>query len=231
MLPLLPVWIAPRLGTLFAVIGMLAAAPTLVAQTENTASAQAGVSFTTTFAVTGRPKSVGSYTVSGLPSGLSVPGAAFSAGTNTYSLNAPFGTITGTPTVAGSFALIITAAELPNGAGVSQAYNYSIVVSPAANSAPVITTQPVSQILNAGGAVTFSAAASGTPVPTYQWQKGGVDIPGATTASYTIAGVVPGDEGSYTVAATNLLGTVTSNSATLTVIVAPSNATIAIAVE
>lgn len=219
------------------VASFLGAVDTLVGATpvspaeETSASAQVGVSFTTTFAVTGTAKSMGSYIVSGLPAGLVVPGAVFSAGTNTYSLNAPFGTITGTPTVAGSFPLIIKAAELPNGAGMNQTYNYSIVVSPAASIAPVITTQPVSQIVNAGGAVIFSAAASGTPTPAYQWQKGGVDIPGATTASYAIAGATPGDEGSYAVVVTNLLDAVTSNIATLSVIVAPSNAIVVITVD
>lgn len=231
MLPSLPVWIAPRLATLLAVISILAAAPKLTAQTENTASAQVGVSFTTTFAVTGLPKSVGSYKVSGLPSGLSVPGAVFSAGTNTYSLNAPFGAITGTPTMAGSFALIITAAELPEGAGMSRAYNYNIAVSPAANSAPIIMTHPVGQTVNAGGVFVLSAAVSGIPTPTCQWRKDGVDISGATTTSYAIASVAPGDEGSYAVVATNPLGAVTSNIATLSVIVAPSNATVSIDVD
>ena len=219
------------------VVSLLGAVDTLVGATpvspaaENSASAQVGVSFTTTFAVTGTPKSVTSYTVAGLPPGLSIPDATFSAGTNMYSLNAPFGSITGTPTVAGSFPLIITAAELPNGAGVSQAYSSSITVSPAANIAPVITTQPVSQTVNAGGTVIFSAAASGTPTPTYQWQKDGADINGATNASYAIASAMSGDDGSYTVVATNSLGAVTSQVATLKVIVAPSNATIAIVVE
>ena len=217
--------------SLLGAVDPLAGATPVSPAAETSASAQVGVNFSTTFAVTGAPQSVGSYTISGLPSGLSVPGAVFSTGTNTYSLNAPFGSITGTPTVAGSFLLIITAADLPNGAGVSRTYNYSIMVSPGSNLAPVLTTQPVSQTVNAGGAVILSAAASGSPTPTYQWQKGGVDINGATNATYAIAGATPGDEGSYTVVAANSLGAVTSTVATLTVIIAPSSATVTIQVE
>jgi hypothetical protein len=219
------------LGSLLGAVDTLVGATPVSPAEETSASAQVGVNFTTNFAVTGSAKSMGSYTVSGLPAGLVVPGSVFSAGTNTCSLNAPFGSITGTPTVAGSFPLIITAAELPNGAGIRQTYNYRIAVSPAANIAPVITTQPVSQTVNAGGAVIFSAAASGTPAPAYQWRKDGADITGATNASYMIAGTTSADDGSYTVVATNSLGAVTSQVATLTVIVAPSNATVAIVVD
>lgn len=235
------VWVSASLGqmlkasavaaSLLGAVDTLAGATPVSPAAETSASAQVGVNFTTTFAVTGSPKSVGSYTISGLPAGLVVSGAVFSVGTNAYSLNAPFGVVAGTPTVAGSFPLIITAAELPNRAGVNRAYNYSIVVSPAANIAPVITTQPVSQTVNAGGAVVFNAVASGSPTPTYQWRKDGVDINGATSASYAIASATPGDEGAYTVAVSNSLGTVTSQIAALTVIVAPSNAILSIEVD
>jgi len=84
-------------------------------------------------------------------------------------------------------------------------------------SAPAFTTQPASQTVTAGGSVTFSAAASGNPIPTYQWKKAGVNISGATSASYLIASTVTGDAGSYTVVATNSVSSVTSSAATLTV--------------
>ena len=88
--------------------------------------------------------------------------------------------------------------------------------------APSFTTQPASQSVSVGSAVTFTAAASGTPAPSYQWQKGGVNIAGATNASFTIASVTTGDAGSYTVIATNATGGATSNSATLYVGVVPA---------
>lgn len=99
------------------------------------------------------------------------------------------------------------------------------------STAPAVTTQPTSQTVVAGAAVTFTAAANGNPAPTYQWKKGGVNIPGATGGSYTIASVVSGDAGNYTVVATNSAGSATSNAATLTVISAPTNAIISIGVE
>ncbi len=83
---------------------------------------------------------------------------------------------------------------------------------------PAIVTQPASQSVVAGNAVTFTAAASGTPAPTYQWRKNGASIGGATNATYTIASANPADAGTYTVVASNSAGAVTSNGAVLTVV-------------
>ncbi|HEY9153775.1 MAG TPA: immunoglobulin domain-containing protein, partial [Opitutaceae bacterium] len=102
----------------------------------------------------------------------------------------------------------------------------SVVVIGVANTvvAPAISTQPVSQTVTAGSSVTFSVAATGTPL-SYQWQKGGVAIAGATSSSFIIASTSAGDAGSYTVVVSNSAGNVTSIAATLTVnplIVAPT---------
>lgn len=105
-----------------------------------------------------------------------------------------------------------------------------LTVNPA-TSAPAFTTQPASQTVSVGNPVTFNAVASGSPTPTYQWKKGGVNISGATSASYTISSVALGDANTYTVVATNSAGSVTSANATLSVVVAPSNAIVLIAIE
>ena len=116
---------------------------------------------------------------------------------------------------AGSYTLIAT-----NSVGAVSSTTVSLAVN-AATTAPVITTQPTSQTVIAGGAVTLTTVASGVPAPTFQWQKNSVAISGATNFSYTIAGTVMGDAGSYTVVATNSVSAVTSNSATLTINAAP----------
>src|SRR5207244_9153590 len=57
-----------------------------------------------------------------------------------------------------------------------------------ANPAPVppaITTQPNNQTVVAGQAATFMVVASGTAPMSYQWQKNGANIVGATSSSYT----------------------------------------------
>ena len=112
---------------------------------------------------------------------------------------------------AGSYAVVAT-----NSVNSATSNAAILTVNPA-NSAPVITMQPVSQTVTAGNSVTLSAGASGTPTPTYQWKKDGVNIGGATNNTYVIASVVAGDAGTYTVVATNSVNTATSNPATLTV--------------
>lgn len=83
--------------------------------------------------------------------------------------------------------------------------------------APAITTQPLSQTVVAGTTAILTVVASGSPAPTYQWQKDGVDILGATLATLTLTNVSTAQAGSYTVVATNSAGTATSNAAMLTV--------------
>lgn len=83
--------------------------------------------------------------------------------------------------------------------------------------APAITTQPVSQTKILGQCATFTVIASGNPAPMYQWRKAGVNIAGATDTNYTIASVALTDAGAYDAVVTNSQGSVTSTAATLTV--------------
>jgi hypothetical protein len=84
--------------------------------------------------------------------------------------------------------------------------------------APSITTQPASQTVTVGQSASFSAAATGTAPLNYQWQKNGVNITGATAASYATPATTSSDTGStFRVVVTNTTGTATSASATLTV--------------
>jgi hypothetical protein len=94
---------------------------------------------------------------------------------------------------------------------------YATLTGTPAAVAPSITSQPVSQTINAGSSVTFTVAASGTPAPAYQWKKGGADIAGATGTSYSIANAQTSEAGSYTVVVTNTVGSKTSAPAVLTI--------------
>jgi len=221
---------SPGLGSLFVITGILMAT-TATARSNPPASAQVGAAYEADFAVTGSPKSASSYAITGLPPGLIVVGATFSAATNTYSLNRPFGIITGSPTAAGNFSLSVTAWEFANQSGLSRTYAYSIAVSPAPVVAPLITMQPVAQTVAAGSPMVFSVAASGAPPPALQWQKDGVNIPGATGNEYSIANCSSVDAGAYSVVATNAAGFARSMSVLLAVIIPPSNAIITIEVE
>jgi len=87
---------------------------------------------------------------------------------------------------------------------------------------PSITTSPTSQTVTAGQTATFTVVAAGTAPLSYQWQKNGVNIGGATAASYTTPATATSDSGSTLAAVvSNAVGTVTSAAATLTVNAAP----------
>ena len=67
------------------------------------------------------------------------------------------------------------------------------------SAAPVITTQPVGASYDAGETVTpLNVAATGSGTLSYQWQKDGVNIPGAIAETYT-----PNASGSYTCVVSN----------------------------
>jgi hypothetical protein len=85
--------------------------------------------------------------------------------------------------------------------------------------APSITTQPLNQSVTVGQSAGFSVAATGTAPLTYQWQKNGSAIAGATSAAYTTPITALSDSGStFLVVITNTAGSATSNAATLTVL-------------
>ena len=93
--------------------------------------------------------------------------------------------------------------------------------------APTITTQPANQTVTAGQTATFTVVASGTAPLSYQWQKNAADIPGATMASYTTPVTTTTDSGTlFRVVVSNSAGSVTSNSAMLTVNPGTSNSSV-----
>src|SRR6185295_10724842 len=52
---------------------------------------------------------------------------------------------------------------------------------------PVILRHPQSLCVAEGGSALFDVLASGSPSPTYQWQKDGVNLPGETSTSLMIS--------------------------------------------
>jgi alpha-tubulin suppressor-like RCC1 family protein len=146
---------------------------------------------------------------------LSSTGRVYSWGTNT---NGALGASTGAFSYS-SVPIAVDTSGLLNGLVVTTVASGSSaghVVALAALAAPVITTQPANLAVTAGSSATFTVVASGSSL-TYQWAKGGTDIPGATNASYNIPATVLADAGSYTVTVSNPGGSVTSSAATLTV--------------
>jgi hypothetical protein len=82
---------------------------------------------------------------------------------------------------------------------------------------PSITAQSGNVAVCPGQSATFTVTATGDYL-TYQWRKNGVNIPGATTAAYTISSVATSDAAPYTCVVSSVCGaSVTSTAATLTV--------------
>lgn len=80
-----------------------------------------------------------------------------------------------------------------------------------------ISTHPASQSIAYGGSGSLSVVATGAGTLTYQWQKDGISIVGATGSSLTISNVRPWHVGDYRVRVTDTGGTVTSNAAEVTI--------------
>ncbi len=114
-------------------------------------------------------------------------------------------------TDAGNFSCTVT-----NSAG-SATSNAGVLAVSSSPAAPVITTQPTSASITAGGSATFVIVASGSAPLSYQWYKGVAALTGATSVSFIVASAQPADAGSYTCIVSNNAGSATSNAATLTI--------------
>lgn len=83
---------------------------------------------------------------------------------------------------------------------------------------PVIDESPVDAVVSTGESATFSVAASGEQVLSFQWRRNGNPIVGATSSSYTTPALLVADDGAtFDVIVTNPAGSVTSAEATVTV--------------
>jgi hypothetical protein len=82
---------------------------------------------------------------------------------------------------------------------------------------PEIVVEPRDFTVSPGVPVTFAVNASGIPLPSYQWRFNGQDLPGEVNATCTLPAASAADAGLYDVVVANLVGTVTSRVARLTV--------------
>ncbi|MSU22040.1 MAG: hypothetical protein EXS30_11675 [Pedosphaera sp.] len=117
------------------------------------------------------------------------------------------------PANAGFYTVVVT----NSGGAISSAPATLIVLVP-----PSITQQPQSQTVTLAANVTLSVSVTGSDPLIYQWRFLGDDITGATNSALNLNNVQPTDAGTYTVVVGNSEGFVTSASATLTVLLAPT---------
>ncbi len=80
----------------------------------------------------------------------------------------------------------------------------------------IVTQPPPSIVLPQTYALNLSVKAAGS-APFYQWYKDATPIPGATSASFVLESVSPGDAGAYAVVIFNSLNRLTSSVAQVTV--------------
>jgi hypothetical protein len=108
-----------------------------------------------------------------------------------------------------------------NGTAASQA---AVLSGPAPLAAPVITANPANQSVAAGATATFTAAASGNPTPTVQWQvstnagKSYRNIPEAAATTYRVTAGKTNAGHLYRAVFTNAKGRVATKPGTLTVL-------------
>jgi len=118
-----------------------------------------------------------------------------------------------------TFAVVVS-----NSAGSAASRSAKLnVAAPGGPVAPSITVQPADQSIKAGQTATYSVTATGTAPLSYQWQKNGTAIAGATSASYTTLAETTADSGAtFAVVVSNSAGSVMSRAAHLAVTAAPT---------
>jgi hypothetical protein len=104
--------------------------------------------------------------------------------------------------------------------GTKSIHQYGISnreADPFVDKEPEITFQPEGAILGVGDDFVVRVGAIGSATLTYQWKKGVTNIPGATGPVLELFDISSADAGLYSVVITNSDGTVTSDTAELTV--------------
>ena len=115
---------------------------------------------------------------------------------------------------AGSYSVVVS-----NHVGSVVSALVQLTVNPA-KIAPTIVRQPQPATVPAGNILylaVFTVVATGTEPLGYQWQRNGVNLPGANASTLTINKPQAGDAGDYSVLVSNTAGSVASATARLTV--------------
>lgn len=112
---------------------------------------------------------------------------------------------------AGAYAVTIVNA----GGAVTSA---TVTLSFGTATTPVIVAQPRGATVNAGTTLALTVAATGAPAPSYQWRKDGAALAGATADTLVLANIAAAQAGNYSVVVTNAGGVVTSDTASVQVV-------------
>jgi len=108
------------------------------------------------------------------------------------------------------------AVKITNAAGSVTSADVMIAVRPAV--APQFYYQPNDVGASVGDTLYLNAAVSGTSPMTFVWKRNGTTVATTTTNGYSKANFQAADAGTYTVTATNVAGSVTSNNFTVSLV-------------
>ncbi|MBI5769876.1 MAG: immunoglobulin domain-containing protein [Verrucomicrobia bacterium] len=114
------------------------------------------------------------------------------------------------PTDAGTYTVVVSN---PSGSLTSSAAVLTVNV-PTTTTPVTFAAQPAAQVVTAGSTVVFNAPATGAT--SYQWNRNGTAVAGATSPMLVVNGATAAQAGTYTVVASNGATSVTSNAAALT---------------
>ncbi len=136
--------------------------------------------------------------------------------TNSIITNATSDTLTLTnvqPGDAGTYSVVVSN---PVASVTSSNAVLTVNTGPAA---PVFITQPAASLtVKVGDSASFTATAVGTQPITYQWNVNDAPIAGATSTTLMLTNLQTTDAGSYTLTASNSVGSTISSAAVLTVV-------------
>jgi len=184
----------------------VSSAPTITAQPAN---ATVNIGQSATFSVTATGSGTLSYQWQ--QNSVNIAGATLP----TYTTPAVTAAESGT-----TFDVVVSNAE---GSTTSDASSISTSSNPATLTVvsvtlPALSTQPVSASVTVGESATFTVTATGGSNLGYQWQQNSVNIPGATSPSYTTPAATAAESGStFDVVVSDSAGSITSDLATLSV--------------
>ena len=130
----------------------------------------------------------------------------------TGATNSSFTLIDVQPADAGIYSVIVSN---PVGTVASSNAVLTVNTNPVA---PLFLTQPASASVVWGQTASFSGSAIGTTPITYQWLENSSPIPGATSSNLTIPNVQFTNAGTYTLVASNSIGSTSSSNVVLTVL-------------
>jgi uncharacterized repeat protein (TIGR01451 family) len=128
-------------------------------------------------------------------------------------------TITVKPITGGSITNTVTVASTSPD---SNPANNSATLITAVDALPVITAGPTNVAVIEGATASFSAAATSTPSPAFQWFFNTTNPVGGNSGLLTLTNVQSSQAGSYFVRVTNAVGSTNSSPATLSVYVPPA---------